>query len=159
MFRIPENFGLRSRVFNIGYGGKWITVAGTAAFQKIKSQGFLKILHKLFPIGFRFCDVQGDGPFPSRYPKFSSAPSAAFYCIHFHTGTAVPPTFFSEKPPIFPFLKETILRGNEAKGLLPLPHFPKAAHSSDPSLTRTQKHLGMCVMGKTNKLEDDSLFK
>ena len=101
MFRIPENFGLRSRVFNIGYGGKWITVAGTAAFQKIKSQGFLKILHKLFPIGFRFCDVQGDGPFPSRYPKFSSAPSAAFYCIHFHTGTAVPPTFFQKSPQFF----------------------------------------------------------
>lgn len=64
---------------------------------------------------------------------------------------------FSEKPPIFPFLKETILCGNEAKGLLPLPHFPKATHSSDPSLTRTQKHLGVCVMGKTNKLEDGSL--
>lgn len=123
MFRIPENFGLRSRVFNIGYGGKWITVAGTAAFQNIKSQGFLKILHKLFPIGFRLCEVQGDGSFPSRYLKFSSAPSAAFHCIHFHTGTAVPLPF--RKAPNFPFLKETILRGNEAKGLLPLPHFLK----------------------------------
>ena len=61
MFRIPENLGLRSPVFNIGYGGKWITVAGRAAFQKRKSQGFLKILHKLVHIGFRLCEVQGDG--------------------------------------------------------------------------------------------------
>ena len=39
MFRIPENLGLRSELFNIGYGGKWITVAGTAAVSKEKEPG------------------------------------------------------------------------------------------------------------------------
>lgn len=101
MFRIPENLGLRSQVFNIGFGGKWITVTGTAAFQKRKSQGFLKILHKLVHIGFRLCEIQGDGSFLSHYPKFSSARSLASHCIHLHTGTAVPPTFFQKSPQFF----------------------------------------------------------
>lgn len=47
-------------MFNKGYGGKWITVAGTAAFQRKKGrkeQGiFLRIIH-CFILVLRLSDV------------------------------------------------------------------------------------------------------
>lgn len=81
-----------------GNGSQW---QEQQQFQKRKSQGSLKILHKLFCIGFRLCEVQGDGSFLRLDPKFSWAPSPASHCIHFHTGTAVPPTFFQKSPQFF----------------------------------------------------------
>lgn len=50
---------------------------------------------------FRLCEVQGNGSFLRLDPKFSWAPSPASHCIHFHTGTVVPPTFFQKSPQFF----------------------------------------------------------
>ena len=52
-FRIPEILGLRSGLFTKGYGGKWITVAGIAAFQREKgARAFFKISCFVLALGY-----------------------------------------------------------------------------------------------------------
>jgi len=127
-------------------------------FKRERARAFLKYYIHWFVLGSGCVKFKGMcHPKPLFQILLCTLPSLSLHPFP-HRDSSIIYIFF-RKAPVFPFLKETILRGNEANGnILPLPHFPKAARSLDPSLTRTHKYVGVCVMGKTNKLEDGSLW-